>query len=135
MTQEQLGNILGVSRKTVSGWETANDPIPLEKLIEFCEKYNYSLDFAVGLSKKNYSSKLQNKISTSSISKNLKKTRKELGLSQEKFAGSCGLSQTTYSHYETGHNLISTTNLYYICKAYNISMDYMASRTDIKKFK
>ena len=65
MTQAQLGNILGVSRKTVSGWETANDPIPLEKLMEFCEKYNYSLDYAVGLSKKNYPSKLQNRISKS----------------------------------------------------------------------
>lgn len=135
MTQAQLGNILGVSRKTVSGWETANDPIPLEKLMEFCEKYNYSLDYAVGLSKKNYPSKLQNRISKSAISRNLKETRKELGLSQEKFASSCGLSQTTYSHYETGYNLISTTNLYCICKVYNISMDYMASRTDIKKFK
>ena len=66
---------------------------------------------------------------------NLKYYRIHKRLSQEKFASSCGLSQTTYSHYETGYNLISTTNLYCICKVYNISMDYMASRTDIKKFK
>lgn len=135
LTQEELGNILNVSRKTISGWENVNDPIPLSKLIEFCDKYNYSLDFALGLTRKNYSSKLKGKISKSAISKNLKKMRKSMNLSQEKFAGNCGLSQTTYSHYETGYNLITTTNLYYICKTYNISMDYMVGRTESKKFK
>ncbi len=135
LTQEELGNILNVSRKTISGWENVNDPIPLSKLIEFCDKYNYSLDFALGLTRKNYSSKLKGKISKNAISKNLKKMRKSMNLSQEKFAGNCGLSQTTYSHYETGYNLITTTNLYYICKTYNISMDYMVGRTENKKFK
>lgn len=135
LTQEQLGNILNVSRKTISGWENVNDPIPLAKLIEFCDKFNYSLDFAMGFTRKNQSSKLTSKFSKSSISKNLKKTRQNLNLSQEEFAGNCGLSQTTYSHYETGYNLITTTNLYYICKTYNISMDYMVGRTKNQKFK
>ena len=45
----------------------------------------------------------------------------------------CKISQTTYSGYETGHYLINTTNLYYICKTYNISMDWIVGRTNNKK--
>ncbi|MBQ9024694.1 MAG: helix-turn-helix transcriptional regulator, partial [Bacilli bacterium] len=41
--------------------------------------------------------------------------------------------QTTYSGYETGHYLINTTNLYYICKTYNVSMDWIVGRTNNKK--
>lgn len=46
-------------------------------------------------------------------------------MSQLKFADKCGISQTTYSHYETGLNLITTMNAYAICKTYNISLDYL----------
>ena len=53
MTQEELGFVFGVSRKTISGWETASNPIPFNKLIKFCNLYNYSLDFVIGLSRKN----------------------------------------------------------------------------------
>lgn len=35
MIQKELGDILGVNRKTISGWENANDPIPFTKLINF----------------------------------------------------------------------------------------------------
>lgn len=31
MTQEELGYVFGVSYKTISGWETASDPIPFNK--------------------------------------------------------------------------------------------------------
>lgn len=53
MTQEELGFVFGVSRKTISGWETATDPIPFSKLVKFCSLYNYSIDFALGLIRKN----------------------------------------------------------------------------------
>lgn len=63
----------------------------------------------------------------------LKDLRDSLNLSQQKFANKCGISQTTYSHYETGLNLITTLNAYAICKTYNISMDYLVGRTKNKK--
>ena len=34
MTQEELGFVFGVSRKTISGWETGKDTIPIERLIK-----------------------------------------------------------------------------------------------------
>jgi len=130
MTQEELGFVFGVSRKTISGWETASNPIPFNKLIKFCNLYGFSLDFVMGFTRKN--TKYDNKIKTNKkqIGNRLKELRTSLNLSQLKFADKCGISQTTYSHYETGFNLITTMNAYAICKTYNISMDYLVGRTN-----
>lgn len=132
MTQSELGYIFGVSDSAVRSWETAHDSMPLTKLIKFCNLYDYSLDFVCGLTKKNikYGKFETNK---EKIGKKLKELRTNLNLSQQALADECKISQTTYSGYETGHYLINTTNLYYICKTYNISMDYLVGRTNTPK--
>ena len=132
MTQKELGYVFGISDSAVRSWETAHDTIPLTKLIKFCNMYNFSLDFVVGLSRKNIEYG-KFKTDKTKISKKLKEIRKSLNLSQQELSDECKISQTTYSGYETGHYLISTTNLYYICKTYNISMDYIVGRTDNKQ--
>ncbi len=128
MTQEELGYVFGVSRKTISGWETANDPIPFNKLIKFCNLYHYSLDFVLGLTRNNDKNNIEIKVDKKEIGNKLKELRKSLNLSQQKFASKCGLSQTTYSHYETGFNLITTMTAYSICKTYKISLDWLCGR-------
>lgn len=129
MTQEELGFVFGVSRKTISGWETSSNTIPFNKLVKFCNLYNYSIDFVCGLSRRNREY-FKIKLNKEQIGKRLKELRKGLNLSQSQFADKCGLSQTTYSHYETGLNLITTLNAYAICKTYDISMDYLVGRTN-----
>lgn len=127
MTQKELGFIFGVSQYTISGWENAHDSIPLPKLVKFCNTYNYSIDFVTGLSKKK--SVLNNKIDLDkdTIGINLKNFRKSLNLTQTEIANECSISQTTYSNYERGCNLITTMTLYTICKKYNLSMEGMLS--------
>lgn len=134
MTQKELGYVFGVTDSAVRAWETAHGSIPLKKLIKFCNMYNYSLDFVCGLTRKNikYGKFETDKIK---ISKKLKELRINLNLSQQKLADECKISQTTYSGYETGHYLINTTNLYYICKTYNISMDWILGRSKDKSIK
>ena len=134
LTQKELGKFFGVSDAAIRSWESANTSIPLPKLAKFCSKYNYSLDFVCGLTRKNkqYGSF---KINRAVISKNLKKFRKSHNISQQALSDECKLPQTTYSGYETGKYLITTTNLYYLCKTYNISMDYIVNRTNNMSFK
>ena len=129
MTQTELGYIFGVSDSAVRSWETAHDPIPLPKLIKFCNMYDYSLDFVCGLIRNNikYGKFTTDKIK---ISKKLKELRNKLGISQQKLSDDCKISQTTYSGYETGNYLINTMNLYYICKTYNVPMDWIVGRTN-----
>ena len=128
MTQAELGYIFGVSDAAVRSWETAHDSIPLPKLIKFCNMYDYSLDFVCGLIRRNikYGKFETDKVK---IGKKLKELRTKLNLSQQALADECKISQTTYSGYETGHYLINTSNLYYICKTYNVSMDWLVGRT------
>ena len=135
LTQTELGKILNVHRKTISNWENSIDPISLEKLVIFCNLYNYSLDYVVGLERKNTTYSNEIILNKKEIGLRLKKLRKSLNLSQLEYANKCGLAQRTYSNYETGLNLITTTNLYAICKTYNISMDYLLGRIIKEKIK
>lgn len=129
MTQAELGYVFGVSDSAVRSWETAHGSIPLPKLIKFCNIYNCSLDYVCGLSRKDtkYGKFETDKVK---IGNNLKKLRTKLNISQQALSDECKIPQTTYSGYETGHYLISTNNLYYICKTYNVSMDWVVGRTD-----
>jgi len=124
MTQKELGFVFGVSDRTISGWENCYDIIPLSKLVKFCNLYHYSVDYVVGLTRnnQNYKNKklvLDKKI----IGRKLKKLRKDLGLTQQQMADECSISQTAYSNYELGINLISSMTLYTICKNHKVSMD------------
>ena len=133
MTQAELGFVFGISRTTISGWETANDTIPFNKLLKFCSLYDYSLDFVCGLTRYNTIYERPIKTTKEDIGKRLKEFRKSLNLTQTAFTNKCAVSQTIYSHYETGKNLISTTTIYSICKIYNVSMDYLVGRTNNPK--
>lgn len=130
MTQEELGFIFGVHKSTISNWENGNDIIPLNKLIRFCNMYNYSLDYVCGLSRSNSPKIKIHKISKNKLGINLREIRKKLNLSQQDIADECSISRSTYCHYELGMNLASTLVLYTICKKHKITMDYLCDRIE-----
>lgn len=123
MTQEELGYVFGVKKATISNWENGYDIIPLNKLIKFCNLYDYSLDFIVGFTRENKIYPKLDKVDKVKIGKKLQDLRKNLGLTQQKIADECSISRATYCHYELGMNLVSTLTLYTICKNHKISMD------------
>ncbi len=123
MTQTELGNIFGVSNSTVRGWENAYDSIPLKKLVKFCNQFNYSIDFVLGLTRENQEHTNNIVINQVKIGKKLKSLRTKLGLTQQEIADECSISRSTYSHYEIGMSLITTLTLYTICKNHNLSID------------
>jgi transcriptional regulator with XRE-family HTH domain len=131
MTQKELGFVFGVSKNTVSGWENGHDTMPFNKLIRFCNLYDYSLDYAIGFIRRNIK---YDKIKTNKnkIGKKLKEIRNELNLTQTKLSEQCSISQSTYSAYESGKYLINTLTIYTICMKYNISMDYIVGRSNKK---
>ncbi len=130
MTQTELGYVFGVSKNTVSGWENAHDTMPFNKLIKFCNLYNYSLDFVCGFTRKNIKYKIPIKADKKQIGKKLKELRGKLNLSQQALANECNFSQATYSSYETGKYLINSMTIYTICKTYNISMEWLTGRSN-----
>ncbi len=130
MTQTELGYVFGVSKNTVSGWENAHDTMPFNKLVKFCNLYNYSLDFVCGFTRKNITYKIPIKADKKQIGKKLKELRGKLNLSQQALANECSFSQATYSSYETGKYLINSMTIYTICKTYNISMEWLTGRSN-----
>ena len=126
LTQTELGSILHVSKYTIHGWENSHDSIPLSKLIKFCNKYHYSLDYILKLTRhNNYKYLLSSDKNITAA--NLKKLRNKLKLSQKEIANICSISQTSYSSYETGKYLISTIALYTLCTHFNLSADTLCS--------
>lgn len=123
MTQKELGYIFGVQKATISNWENGYDIIPLNKLVKFCNMYNYSLDYVCGLTRINKSYPKINKLDKNKVGKSLKEMRTKLKLTQQQIADICSISRATYCHYELGMNLVSTLTLYTICKTNKISMD------------
>ena len=62
--------------------------------------------------------------------KRIKEVRKEKGLTQAKLSKIIGMEQTQYSRYERGENEIKVNVLIDICKALNVSADYILELTD-----
>lgn len=50
LSQKQLGEILHISQRTYSHYETGSRDIPVEMLIRIADYYNTSLDYLVGRS-------------------------------------------------------------------------------------
>ena len=119
MTQKELGKVFNVAESTYNGWETGRDVIPLKHLY----KFGYSMDYLLKLNSKNVKYDKLDSIDRKMVGNKLKRIRKDLNLTQQQIADECMISQTTYSNYELGNNLISTMSLYTICKNHNISMD------------
>lgn len=60
----------------------------------------------------------------------IREMRKERGYTQQKIAKEIGMEQTQYSRYERGENEIKVNVLIDICKALNVSSDYILGLTN-----
>lgn len=126
--QKDVANIFDVDISTVSGWETGKDMIPLKKLVEYANYFDYSLDYLFGISKENIPYKPLT-IDLNVVANNLRKVRNLNNLSQEYIAKRINTTQSAYSHYETATNLITTTFLFNLTRIYDsFSIDEVLGR-------
>lgn len=128
LKQIDLTDLFGVTYSTISGWETGKDTIPLKQLIKYANKYNYSLDYLLGLTDKNIEYKSL-KINLNTLATNLRKKRKQYGKTQQQIADIINTSQSSYAHYENARYLMPLNFLYNLSKIYNnLSVDEMLGR-------
>lgn len=127
--QKDVAEYFNVNYSTVSGWETGKDTIPLKRLIEYANHYNFSLDYLFGLTKRNETNYKKITINLDVIATNLRTLRKKNGMTQEEVAKKINTSQASYAHYETAVNLIPTTFLFSLTKIYKpFSIDALLGR-------
>ena len=131
VTQEDVAKALNISRSSYKDYEAQISIIPIKHLDNLCNYFDISLDYA--LSFRNYPN-TNKKIDKIEAGNRLKSFRQEEKLSREKLGNILNTSFATISFYERGRNLISTPFLYTICSKYNISADYLLSRTDNPKY-
>lgn len=128
LKQIDLTDLFGVTYSTISGWETGKDTIPLKQLIKYANKYNYSLDYLLGLTDKNIEYN-DLKINLNTLATNLRKKRKQYGKTQQQIADIINTSQSSYAHYENARYLMPLNFLYNLSKIYNdLSVDEMLGR-------
>ena len=128
LKQIDLTDLFGVTYSTISGWETGKDTIPLKQLIKYANKYNYSLDYLLGLTDKNIEYK-DLKINLNTLATNLRKKRKQYGKTQQQIADVINTSQSSYAHYENARYLMPLNFLYNLSKIYDdLSVDEMLGR-------
>ena len=128
LIQEEVAKILGVTQENYSRWETGKEFIPLNKLNTLCNYFHVSMDYALGLDdNKNYQEvSLDKKI----IGDRLREFRHSLGLTQKELAKVLNTTQSTISAYEKGHTLILASFAYELAKKYNLSLDWLVSRSN-----
>lgn len=127
--QKDIAEYFNVNFSTVSGWETGKDTIPLRRLIEYANHYNYSLDYLFGITRDSNNKYLPLEIDLELIATNLRKIRKKHNLTQEEVAKKLNTTQASYAHYELAQNLIPTAFLYNLTKIYKpFSIDQLLGR-------
>lgn len=118
LKQKEIAEEFKVNFTTVSGWETGKDTIPLERLVDYANRYNYSLDYLFGLTRENTVQYEPLIIDLELIAKNLRTIRKKNNLTQEQVAKKINTTQAAYAHYENAINLIPTAFLYNLIEIY-----------------
>lgn len=133
LTQTQMAEILNMKRSAYSLWEINKNIIPLQKLNAFCNTFELSLDYVVGLSDlKTYDLKFTD-LDIKEVGKNFKQVRKEQNFTQEKLAKIFNTTHSAISAYENGITLIPTIFLIEFAKISNISLNWFCGKTDNKK--
>ncbi len=127
-TQSYLASILGVSRANYARWELGIKIIPLKKLNEYCNYFNLSMDYVVGLTNKRENMRNDNVLDKKLIGKNLREFRIKNNLSLRDLAKIVNTSHSTLGAYEQGKTLILTAFLIEICLKFNLSMDEFCNR-------
>lgn len=126
--QKDIAKIFNVNFSTVSGWETGKDTIPIRRLIDYANHFNYSLDYLFGLTGHNTNYEPLN-VDLELIAKNLRIIRKQNKLTQAELAKKLNTTQASYSHYENATNIIPTVFLYNLTKIYKpFSIDELLGR-------
>lgn len=130
--QEEVAKSLGIARSTYTTWETESLPIPLKRLIDFCNLFNVSLDYALGLTDIPNYPNIKKELDYNLCSKRLKKIRKLNNYTQSKIASILNTDNGVISRYENSKTLILTEFLVEYTKIFNISADYLTGRIDEK---
>ncbi len=127
-TQKDIANILKVARSSYGMWEQEQDFIPLNRLNDFSNYFNVSIDYILGLNNHKTYSNSKKEIDYNLLKKRLKDLRKNNHLTQEALSKNLNMTRSLISKYENGTNIILTSFLISYCQYFNVSADYLLGK-------
>lgn len=133
-TMQDIANKLNIAKSTYSLWEEGIERIPLQRLIELSDFYNFSIDYIIDNNIEIQYQNFKKGINKKKFAENLKQLRKELKYTQEKFANILNLTRSTIINYEKGNTLPLLDHIIFISKKYNISADYLLGKINEPKY-
>lgn len=131
LTQRTIAKLLGVEKSTYSRWETLERIIPLNRLNDYCNFFNLSMDYVMNLTSTNNETKKLKNIDNKIIGTRLKFLRKKFNITQEILALQLNTTHSTISAYETGKTTLLTIFALDICHRYNVSLDWLCGKSEI----
>lgn len=131
-SQKYIAEILGVSTNTYQEYENNKAIIPLKHLNKLSNFYNMSVDNLLGLVDENKNTKGLEVLNIEEIAKKLIQIRHENHLSVRELANILSISSSTWHAYEKQKFLISTHACYDLARNFNISVDCLIGKSDIK---
>lgn len=129
LTQEDMGKIVGTKKYSICNWENGKEIIPLNKLNEYANYFNVSMDYIVKLDDRKTKETNIIELDKKIIGENIKTVRENNNLTQRQLADILKTTHSVIWAYETGKTLILTAFAYQICKKYKVSLDWLCGRT------
>ncbi len=129
-TQTKMAEILGVSKSSYNYFETGEHFIPLKHLINFCNTFHVTMDYACGLTNKKVKSNVDMPLRNDLVKVRLKEIRLKHNLKQAEVAEILHTCQSNVSAYESGKTRILTAFLLTFAKHFNVSIDYIMGRSN-----
>lgn len=130
LKQKDIANILGIAVSTYCVWETETSIIPLNRLIDFCNYFDVSLDYALNFTTEKKYPYMHKNINYEEHCRRIKRLRKLNRYTQEYIAKVLNTDNGVISRYESGKTLILTSFLMEYAKIFNVSCDYIMGRID-----
>lgn len=132
LKQKDMAEIMHITKGSYSMWECGADTIPLRRLNEFCNYFNVSIDYVVGISNKKKYANTTPDIKLKITGENLKKIRNKKGLTQTEISNELNINQPTWNRYEKSRTLILTVVLIELAQKYHYSIDKILGKDKVK---
>ena len=128
LTQQEVADILDVTRSAYSLWEINKNTIPIEYLNKFSNEFDVNIDYLVDLSINQNIKFNKIELDKKELGKRIRTDRKSINYTQEKLADKLNTTHSVISAYEYGKTKVPTLFLIEIAKMTNKSLNWFLNK-------
>ena len=106
-------------------WETGGSEPDNKALLQLADIFSVSTDYILG--------RAEDENENVGFMKSLKSLRLQHGYTQKELASKLHVAQNTLCNWENGNRTVDEPTLQKLADVFNVSVDYLLGRTDVKK--